>query len=141
VILYYDAGDQLAGRPFENCVNQLDLTFGPVPRAPWAVRLSLCPAVRARQDRFTFTPLNQELRSTYTGTDRIYDLGLTVDVNDDSFLIVAPNSTGASRSTSIGNRFFFQDGAAQQLEQVVVIVPSFLRGDGRPFTIDDTLVR
>jgi hypothetical protein len=140
-ILYYDAADQLTGRPFENCVNQLELAFQPVPREPWAVRVVLCPAVRAREDRYSFTPLNQELRTTYTAVDRLYDLGLSVDVNDDSFLILAPNAAGATRSTSIGNRFFYQDGTAQLLEQVVVIVPSFLRGDGKPFTIDDTLVR
>lgn len=140
-ILYWDASDQLTGRPYENCVNQLDLSFGPVPREPWAVRVALCPAVRARHDRFEFTPLNEELRSTFMGVDHIYDLGLAVDVNDDSFLIVAPGANAKRYSMSVGNRFLYEDGGSEQLEQVLLIVPSFLRSDGKSFTFSDTLVR
>lgn len=138
-IFYFDNSDQPVGQSFQDCINELQLSFGPVPRQPWAVRIALAPAVQSQRMRTDFTPLNQALTSHYADIDRLYDLGLQCDVDDDSFLVIAP-SHWANRPSSIGHQFLLQNDSAEQLEQVIFIVPSFLRMDGKPFTVNDVLV-
>lgn len=130
---------ELEGKTYEDCTNQVTLSFGPVPRTPWAVRLALCPTIKSQAVGTRFTPLNNELESRYELVDHLFDLGLTTDVDDDHFLVLSPGAA-AVHPTSIGNRFLVDDSTPEQREQVIVVVPSFLRLDGKPMTLADTLV-
>ena len=129
----------LEGKTYDDCTNQVTLSFGPVPRTPWAIRLALCPTIKAQFTAERFTPVNRELQSKYEATDHLFDLGLEADVDDDRFVVFSPNAA-AVHPTTIGNRFLVDDAAPEQREQIIVIVPSFLRIDGKPMTLADTLV-
>jgi hypothetical protein len=139
-IFYFDASNQMVGRTFESCVNGVSLSFQPAPRKQSSVRIALAPTIRGERRRLEFTPANQEYESPFAEVTRLYDLSLRVDVADDSFLVVAP-SEDASRSTSIGARFFTTEDKAERLERVLLIVPSFLRLDGKPVTYTETMAR
>jgi hypothetical protein len=128
----------LIGRTFEQCVNGVSLSFQPAPRKQGSVRIAVCPTIRGERRRLEFTPTNQELESPFAEVTRLYDLNLRVDVPDDGFLIVAP-SEDADRKTSVGGRFFMAREKAERLEQVLLIVPSLLRLDGKPITYTEAM--
>jgi hypothetical protein len=133
-LFYFNPSNVLEGRSYESCVNLVSLSFQPAPRKPGAVRIALCPTVRAQRRRLEFTPLNQEYESPFMQVDRLYNLDLQVDVPEDQFLIVAP-SEDSQRTTSIGGRFFIKNDKTEKLEQVLVIVPTYLPLDGKPVTL------
>jgi hypothetical protein len=139
-IFYFDASNQLIGRSYESCVNGVSLSFQPAPRKQGSVRLALAPTIRGQRRRMEFTPSNQEYESPFTEVTRFYDLNLRIDVADDSFLVVAP-SEDARRATSIGARFFTTEDKSERLERVLLIVPSFLRLDGKPVTYTEPIAR
>jgi hypothetical protein len=139
-LFYFDASNQMVGRTFDSCVNGVSLSFQPAPRKQGSVRLALAPTIHGERRRLEFTPSNQEYESPFAEVTRLYDLNLRADVADDSFLVVAP-SEDARRSTSIGAQFFTTEDKAERLERVLLIVPSFLRLDGKPVTYTDTMAR
>jgi hypothetical protein len=139
-LFFFNEANQLEGRSYDQGANHLALTFGPTPRDPGAVRLTLCPIVYSEKTQMRFTPLNQEYETSAKDVDRIYDLGLTADVPGDSFMIIAPSSD-ASRPTSIGGRFFIKSDKTEKFEQVIVIVPTFLRMDGKPMVVRDKFLK
>lgn len=130
-LFFFNSSNGLEGRSYESCVNLVSLSFQPAPRKPGWVRVALCPTVRAQRRRLEFTPLNQEYESPFVQVDRLYDLNLCVDIPEDQFLIVAP-SEDSRRATSIGGRFFIKNDKTERLEQVLVIVPTYLPLDGKP---------
>lgn len=137
-LFYFDAANRLIGRTYEQCVNGVSLSFQPAPRKQGSVRIAICPSIRGERRRLDFTPTNQEFESPFSEVTRLYDLNLRADVPDDSFFILAP-SADAERATSIGGRFFMAREKSERLEQVLLIVPSFLRLDGKPITYTETL--
>jgi hypothetical protein len=139
-LFFFNASDEIEGRSYDRGTNQLTLSFSPAPRDEHAVRLSLCPVVRSEKMRMDFTPMNEEFESPMNEVDRIYDLGLTADVPEGSFFIIAP-STDAQRPTSIGGSFLIKPDKTEKMEQVIVIVPTFLRLDGKPMIVRDAIVR
>jgi hypothetical protein len=139
-VFYFDASNQMIGRTFDSCVNGVSLSFEPTPRKQGSVRLAIAPTILGERRQLEFTPANQEYESPFAEVTRLYDLNLRVDVADDSFLVVAP-SEDASRTTSIGARFFTTEDKAERLERVLLIVPSFLRLDGKPVTYTETMAR
>ena len=139
-LFFFNADNQLEGRSYDNGTNQLALTFGPTPRDPGAVRVTVCPVVRSEKTQMRFTPLNQEYRTPFQDVDRIYDLGLTADIPGDSFMIIAPGGD-SSRQSSIGGRFFIKLEKTEKLEQVIVIVPTFLRLDGKPMLVRERFLK
>jgi hypothetical protein len=141
-LFYFDAANQLHARTFEQCVNGMSLSFQPAPRKAGSVRISICPTIRGERRRIEFTSTNQEYESPFAEVTRIYDLNLRADVPDDSFLIVAPSADANPTSTSsIGGRFFTAQEKSERLEQVLLIVPSFLRLDGKPITYTESVTR
>jgi hypothetical protein len=139
-LFFFNAAGELEGRSYEAGENQLSLTFGPTPRDPNSVRMTLCPVVTSEKTRTEFTPLNQQYDLAYHDVDRIYDLGLTVDVPGDSFMVIAP-SPDAARRSSLGGCFLTTTDKSQRMEQVIVIVPTFLRLDGKPMVVREQLVK
>ena len=123
--------EQPQGRSYDSGSNNLVLNFGPAPRDPSAVHVTVCPVVHSDRQRTHFSALNHEHQSSESETDRIYDLSLTADIPEDSFFIIAP-SADAARRTSIGGTFLIKRDATQRREQVILIVPTFLRVDQKP---------
>jgi hypothetical protein len=136
-IFVFDADNRLSGRTFDQCFNGVSLSFQPAPRAPGTVRVAVCPTIRGERRRIDFSATNTEYDSPFSEVTRFYDLNLRADVPDDSFLIVAPSDDSRRRS-SVGGRFFIVQDNAERLERVLVIVPAFLRPDGKPITYTET---
>jgi hypothetical protein len=139
-LFFFNSANVLEGRSYESCANLVFLSFQPAPEKPGAVRLALTPAVRALRRRLDFTSMNQEYENPYADIDRLYDLNLTVDLANENFLVIAP-SEDAKRTTSIGGQFFVKNDKAERLEQVLVIVPAYLRLNGTSVTLSDTVSR
>jgi hypothetical protein len=133
-IFFVNSTGDLEGHTYKNCVNELDLSFEPVARRPGALRIALCPTVQQQAKRLEYTLLNHEVEAVRPKADRLYDTAVLADVPDDSFLIVSAGPL-ASRTTSIGGSFFIKNDNAQQFEQVLLIVPTFLQFDGKPITV------
>ncbi len=121
-IFYFDRHNNLSGRSFDRCENLMTLSVQPVPRKPDTVRIAVCPLVRTARKRLEYTTRNDEQEIQYVRPERFYDVNLKSDVPVGSFLIVAP-SPESMWETSIGRIFFMKDGAAERLEQVLVMVP------------------
>ena len=139
-LFFINASNQVEGKTYSQGINQLALTFGPTPRDPGAVRLTLCPVVSSDKTQTRFTPLNQEYESTIKDADRLYEIGLSADVPGDSFMIIAPSSD-AIRKTSLGRTFLINPDKTELQEQVIVIVPTFMRLDGTPMIIREPVVK
>jgi hypothetical protein len=139
-LFFFNTSNELEGRTYDRGSNQLMLSFGLAPRDSNAVRLTLCPVVRSEKTQMTFTPLNQEFESTVNSEDHLYDLGLTADVSDGSFLVIAPGPD-ADRSSSMGNRFLTKSDGTEKKEQVIVIVPTILQLDGKPVQLREALIK
>jgi hypothetical protein len=125
-LFYFDAKNRMQGQSFDACENIINLSFQQTPRRTDAMRVTLCPVVRAQQKRLEWSPLNNELEITYTAPQRLYDLNLRTDVPVDSFLIVAPSSE-ATWPTSIGNNFLVTPGDADRMETVLLVIPAAIR--------------
>jgi hypothetical protein len=139
-LFFLNASNQIEGKSYTHGSNRLALTFGPTPRDPGAVRLTLCPEVHSEKTQLHFSPLNQEYQSPVQDIDRLYDIGLTADVPGDSFLIIAPSSD-ASRRTSLGGCFLINPDKTEKQEQVILIVPTFMRLDGTPMLVREPVVK
>lgn len=140
LFVYRKGLDQPVGRSYSHGVNNLRLTFGPTPRNPSAVRMTICPFVHSDRQHMQFTTLNREYQTTETEDDHIYDLSLTADVPEDSFFILAPGSD-ASRRMSVGSCFLIKATPTERREQVILLVPTFLRVDGKPMLVRDPVVK
>ena len=128
-LFFYDARNMLSGRTYEKCENLLSISFQPAPRKPGQVRVAMCPTVRTLRRKLEYTVMNDELPEIrLTFPERLYDLNLRADVPLDNFLVIAPSSEG-KWPTSVGNAFLKKDGAAERLEQVILLVP-------RPYLIE-----
>ncbi len=137
-IFFFNSQDQIEGRTWRSCENRVDLSFDPDPRTPYTLRVALCPTVQSQQTLTDFTAINRPLESTHAAPQHIYDLGLCAEIDQTNFLIVAPNSSARS-SLSVGGRFFITDDQTQRFEQVLAIVPTFLRPDGKPVVLREAL--
>ncbi|MGB7158725.1 MAG: hypothetical protein WBD40_11700 [Tepidisphaeraceae bacterium] len=121
-IWYLNGWSELIGRTFDRCENFLTLSYQPAPRKRGYVRIVLCPVVKETRKRLEWSTGGKELEVAFTQPQRFYDVNLRADVPVDSFLIIAP-SAEATWPGSIGNRFFVEDGPAEQMENVLLLVP------------------
>ena len=139
-LFFVDAQNQLQGRSYDAGENELTLAFGPTPRKPGSVRLVFCPTIHSERKRMQFTALNDEYEMPMSEVDRLYDAAITADVSDDSFFIVAP-SADASLRTSVGGAFLIRSDQPEQTEQVILVMPTFVRLDGTPSVLPAMLVK
>ncbi len=122
-IFYFDSSNEPQGRSFDECENIIALSFQPAPRKAQTMRLALCPVIRATRKHLEYSAMNNEMGEVkYVAPERMYDMNLRTDVPADHFFIVAP-SPQSSRTTSVGNAFLVSNGAAEQMETVLLIVP------------------
>ncbi len=140
LFIFTSQQEQPQGRSYDSGSNNLILNFGPAPRDPSAVRVTVCPVVHSDRPRMQFTPRNREIQTHESETDHIYDLSLTADIPEDSFFIIAP-SADAARRTSIGGAFLTKSDATQRREQVILIVPTFLRVDQQPKQLHELFLK
>ncbi len=139
-LFFFNASNQLEGRSYDRGTDQLMLSFGPAPRDPGAVKVTLCPVVHSQKVRMGFTAMNDEFESPVQDVDSLYDLGLTADVPENYFMIIAP-SGDADRRTSVGACFLTRADKTERKEQVIVIVPTLLRLDGKPMLVRGPLLK
>ena len=125
-VFFLNADHQLEGRTYDHASNGFGLTFGPTPREPGNVRLTLCPTVRRDRSLTEYTPLNAAYEQPASDVDRIYDVGLTVDVPPEGFLIVAPGPVAERDPESVGGRFLVRRDTAARREQVIIVVPRLI---------------
>jgi hypothetical protein len=132
-IFYFDKTNLLQGKSYDACENLITLTFQHAPRKPQTMRVVVCPVVRSKIKRLEYSPLNNEIPVEYTAPERLYNVNLRTDVAVDHFLVVAP-SPESTWPTSIGNKFFVTDGVAEQMENVLLVVPKSIRIEQTPLT-------
>ena len=134
-IYHFDTRDNLAVRTYDRADNILMLQFEPAPRKAGDVRLVMCPVVKSlrRQVRAVGDMDTREIEVFQP--EALYDVGLTLDLPPDQFLIIAP-SAEAHSSMSVGNAFLMHDGPAEKLERILVIIPQAIfkpkAADARP---------
>ena len=121
-IFYFDKDNIPIGRTFDECENIMEVSFEPAPRKPGQIRLTLCPMVRATRKRMLFTQLNEGYEMKFINPERYYDLNFRVDIPGDSFLVVSP-SPRAQNTMTVGNAFLTKSGAADRLEQILIVIP------------------
>ena len=124
-VFFLDADRAMEGRTYDRATNGIAMTFGPTPRVPGSVRLSFCPIVKRQERPREYTPLNLPYQTTESDVERIYDVGLTVDVPPDGFFLLAPGPD-ADPQLTLGGRFLLRREAAARREQVIVAVPSLV---------------
>jgi hypothetical protein len=122
VLFRFDEAKRPIGHSFDRCENVISIAFQPTPRKPGYLRLTLCPVVRAQKKVLQVSPTNEFREFAFVNPERLYDLNLTADIPRDSFLIVTA-SRNAQDANSVGRAFFTLDGAAERMEQVLLILP------------------
>lgn len=120
-IFYFTDTNSLFGKTYERCENLLNITIQQIPRKPTEARVTVCPVVRSLRKRFEVTN-NKEREIRYVYPEHLYDLNLQVDVALGQFLILAP-SPEVKWKTSLGATFLVDNGAAERVEQVLLLVP------------------
>jgi hypothetical protein len=121
-VFYFNDENALFGRTFERSDNLLSVTVQQVPRKPNDARVTVCPFVRSIRKRFEVSMRNDERVIEYVYPEHLYDLNLQTDIPAGQFMVIAP-SPEVKWKTSLGATFLVQDGAAEQLEQVILLVP------------------
>jgi hypothetical protein len=126
-IFQFDRQNQAVGRTFDRSDNYLNLSFQKVPRRPGDVRFALAPVVKSQRKRIEYSVLNDEMEIDLKSAQALYT-NLIVDVPAEHFVIVAP-SAEASWPSSLGHAFLVSDNAAEQTEQVLILVAQPLIDD------------
>jgi hypothetical protein len=99
----------------------------PAPRPADTVRAVLCPVVRSKRKKLEYTVLNEEVEGpAYVINERIFDMNVKADIRPDELLVLAP-SANANKKMSIGNSFLITDGAAEQKETILLLVPKIVQ--------------
>jgi len=129
-IFRFGPNHQLSGDSFDRCDNVISLSFEPAPRKPGALRMTLCPTVRAHRKHLEFSVTNEEREIEYVSPESLYDLNIRVDVPLDGIMILAPSENAHRYPSSVGSAFLTKDTPAQKLEQVLVVIP-------RPYRLGD----
>jgi hypothetical protein len=128
-IFYLNDHHDLIGRTYDDCVNGLSLAFGPTPRVPGSVRMTVCPVVRRTRRTIGYTATDGEVDQSKLVVESLYDASFTADVPGDGLLVISPGPQSGP-VTSLGHAFLTRDDKAERREQVIVIVPTFLAVDG-----------
>ncbi|HVT89530.1 MAG TPA: hypothetical protein VHD56_11805 [Tepidisphaeraceae bacterium] len=127
-LFHFDRTNTVIGRSFDGCDNLLRVSFEPAMRKPGQLRMTICPAVRALRKKLEYTERNNEMEFQTVTPEAIYDLNCRADIPPDSFLIITP-SPDAARPTSIGHAFFMKQAAAEELEQIVLVIPKPIKNE------------
>jgi hypothetical protein len=120
---WYDRRGELVGRVYRFSDNLVYFSFRQTPRTLDKVTVSLAPAVKSTRQEYKVFDSGAEQRIDVTVPESIYDLGLKLDLSLDHFLVIAPSAV-AKEVTNVGQNFFIRRDPAQEMERVLVIVPT-----------------
>jgi len=138
-ILYdFDAQNVLTVRSYDASDNVFCIEFQPAPRKAGDVRVTVCPMVRTLRKRLVPVGDLETREIEYVSPEKYYSLNLHTDVPLDGFLVIAP-SPEARNPMSLGHGFMVHEGGAEQLEDVVLVVPQAMRRRGKPTSNPTTL--
>lgn len=121
-LFYLTEAGALYGRTYQHCDDVLTVAFDAIPNQPGDTHVRVCALVRDLRFQFVVTDRNNAQEIERKRADYLYDLKLDADVPIDHFLIVAP-SQQAAIPCNVGGSFLVRQGAAQQVETVLVLVP------------------
>ena len=125
-IFYFSADNALWGRSYDRCDNLLSISLQQAPRKAGEARVTVCPTVRSHRLRIEARPRGgddgEDREYRFVHPERLYDLNLQADIPTDHFLVIAP-SPEVRRRTSLGAAFLIEDGPAERLEHVLLLVP------------------
>lgn len=127
-IFHLDPSGHLEGRSFDQSDNLLALSYGPAPRKPETIRITLCPMIRTSRARIEFLSNGSARELQMVRPERMFDCSLTADVPLNGVLIIAPSVEGRW-PTSIGNNFLTADGNAERMERLLLLVPRAARAE------------
>ncbi len=122
-LMWFDQTGALRGRDYDQSTNLLAVSFRQTIRRPDHVSITLAPLVRSERRQLQIGPQGGEREIQFTQPESIYDLGASVDLPLDHFLLIAP-SQQANLDSSVGRHFFTQDEPEQRLEIALLIVPT-----------------
>jgi hypothetical protein len=122
-LMWFDQTGALRGRDFDQSTNLLAVSFRQTIRRPDHVSITLAPMVRSLRRQIQIGPQGGEREIQFTQPESIYDLGASVDLPLDHFLLIAP-SAQANLDSSVGRNFLTLDQPEQRLEIALLIVPT-----------------
>lgn len=123
MIFDFDMRNHLTGRTYDDgSDNVMCLSFEPNRRKPGDLRVALCPMVRSHRKEFVVRPDGGSVAVDYVNPERYYRLDMAADIPLDHLMIVAP-SPESRNAMSLGHAFFIVQGDAQELEQMLILVP------------------
>jgi hypothetical protein len=118
---YFNRRGELEGRTFDFSDNLFYFSFRQPLRKPDFVELTIAPAVRSQRSRLEVLQRTGEIREIRTvKPESLYDLGLTVELPLDHFLIVSA-SPQARDAVNVGQAFFTRNDPARQMERVLIV--------------------
>lgn len=119
-IFWYDIRDaHLEGQSFARSQNLYVVAYHQLPRRPDKIYVSFAPAVRELRPQLRMD--NGQVQ--WTPPDTIYALGIGCELGQDECVVIAPSPVATSVSSVLGAAFLIENGPAQQMERVMVIVP------------------
>lgn len=122
----FDLRNVMSIRSYELSDNILCLDFQPTPRKAASLRVSMVPMVRTLRKRLRPVGDLETQEMEYISPEKRFDLSLQTDIPSDGFLLVAP-SPEAFSPMSLGHSFMIHDGGAEQLEDVLLLIPQAMR--------------
>lgn len=122
-LFYFDAQGQLVGRSFDSCDNFWAVRFHPVLHKAGVTDLFLSPTVRAARRHMEYNGSNGEMHIDYVQPESLYDVGLSVQLPRERFLVVAPTAEAVRQSTTLASAFLLSSDAGQKLEHIYVLSP------------------
>ena len=120
-VVRFDANKDAHGRTYRDARNRLVIEFAPAPGNE-ATRVTVSPVVQSERSRLRVRADGGEYEVDRVRDEAAIDLGLSVDLADGQFLLVAP-SPDSDRVTSVGRAFFRRESAGQVKESGLLIVP------------------
>jgi hypothetical protein len=122
----FDLRNVMTIRSYELSDNILCVDFQAAPRKPGSLRVSMVPMVRTLRKRLRPVGDFETQEVEYVSPEKRFDLSLRTDIPLDGFLVIAP-SPEAMAPMSLGHSFMVQEGGAEQLEDVVLLIPQAMR--------------
>lgn len=119
-LFWYDpALGQFDGRDYARSQNLYVVGYHQLSRRPDHVAVEFAPAVRERRPMLSVT----ENGVSWRVPDTIFALGIRCELGPDECVIIAPSHVARTNGLVLGRAFLMDEGVAQRMERVLIIVP------------------
>jgi hypothetical protein len=125
-IFDFDSKNYLNIRSYDASDNVFAIEFQAAPRKRGDVRVTLCPKIITQRVRIVPRGDIDTDELEFVQPESMLQLSFWTDVALDQILIIAP-SPDASAPMSVGHSFMMHEGNAQEMEQLLVLIPQALR--------------